>query len=144
MARQKSPVTARALIRRINRVLAIKNQKLIKVKQAPAEHKSYTFNNMEERIKLRQAAALENGCYSMTNSMGEVLKENLNLEDSGRNEGVLKPHEYVVDFEPDKDSVLAKLEKLLLGTERRIKKVERLKKQYTSQGLQIPEWLARF
>lgn len=144
MARQKSPVTARTLIQRINRALASKDQKLIKAKQDPTENKSYTSENMEERIKVRQDAALENGCYSMTNSMGQVIKENLNIEDCGRNEGVLKPHEYVVDYDPDKDCVLAKLEKLLLGTERRIRKLDRLKMQYTNRGLKIPEWLATF
>jgi hypothetical protein len=146
MARQKSPVTARTLIQRINRVLAKKDQKLIKVRlDSASEHvDDHRFDNMGEIIKNRQDAARAKGCYSMTTSLGLVIKENLNLEDCGRIEGVLKPHEYVVDYDPDKDNVIAQLEKLLLKNERSKDKIERLKKQYTSQGLQIPEWLATF
>lgn len=143
MARQKKPVTALTVIRRINRVLGVDDQKIVKTRQDPTKYaRFYELNSMEEIIKARQNEALEHGCYSLFNCMGVVIKENLCLEEFARNKGVLKPHEYVIDVEVDMDNLLAEGEKLMLAAERRFQRVERLKKRFTSQGLDVPEFLA--
>lgn len=136
MARTQAPVTAQTMINRINRAFASKEMKIIKNRQddAPKVHFQHTTHCMAEIIIARQNAAREHGAYCLVDTLGEVIKDNLNLEDFGRAECLLKPHEYVLDYDPDKDNVIAQLEKLLLKNERTIKKIVR----YQRLGFQFP------
>jgi len=137
MARTKAPVTAKTMIIRINRKLASDGSKLIKNRQgaAPDANCKHMTHRLEEIIKARQDATREHGAYCLVNNLGEVIKDHLNLEDFGRTEGLLKPHEYVIDIGPaDKDYAIAYGEKVLLSFERRIRKIVR----YQRKGFQFP------
>ena len=144
MPRQKAPVTALTLTRRINRILAPNGQKIAKTRQSPPVRQIYDLTTMEETIKAWQNAAHECSCYCVTNRFGSVIEENVNLEEFARATGVLKQHEYIIDVEPDIDSVLAKGEKVMMALERTQKKLELLKKQYERRGMQIPPLIAWF
>ena len=89
---------------------------------------------MEKIIKAREEYASEHGSYCLVNDQGKVIIDNISLAWCGRSEGVLQPHEYVIDVDPDKDYVLAQLEIQLLKGESQMKKIVR----YQRLGVQFP------
>lgn len=141
MARQITPVTAKTMIIRINRKLASSEMLIIKNRKDAAPDKYSVYDNrycMADVIKARQHAARKHGAYCLVNKLGEVIEDNLNLEDFGRKDGLLKPHEYVIDDgSADMDRGMAACEKALLYYTRLIKEVVR----YQRMGFQFSPML---
>lgn len=137
MERMQAPVTAKTMINRINRTLASSQMMIIKNRKDAAPDACCVYDTyycMADVIKARQYAAREHGAYCTVNKLGEVIKDNLNLEDFGRDEGLLKPHEYVIDDgSADMDRGMAACEKALLFYTRLTKKIVR----YQRMGFQF-------